>query len=96
MESKGLMTEAGRRTIVMAKENGWWTIFDAVEDLIEPDELRDALDAVPAARSHWDEFSASARKLMLWWVISTARADTRSRRIESIVAEAQEDRKARS
>ena len=41
------MTDAGRRAVEVAKANGWWTIYDAVEDLLEPDDLADALDACP-------------------------------------------------
>jgi uncharacterized protein YdeI (YjbR/CyaY-like superfamily) len=88
MEAAGLMTEAGRRAVQVAQDNGWWTIYDPVEDLIEPDALAVALDADPAARSAWDGFPPSARKMMLWWVVSAAREDTRDRRIEAIVAKA--------
>lgn len=95
MERLGLMTEAGRLAIGRAKANGWWTIYDAVEDLVEPDELRDALDAEPAARANWDAFAPSARKMMLWWVISAARDDTRARRVGEIVARAALGERAR-
>lgn len=43
MDVSGLMTEAGRRAIAAAKSNGWWTIADQVEDLLEPPELTTAL-----------------------------------------------------
>ena len=88
MEAAGLMTDAGRIAVEVAKGNGWWTILDPVEDLIEPDELTDALDANTAARHSWDGFPPSARKIMLWWVISAARDDTRAKRIATIVAKA--------
>ena len=95
MEAAGLMTEAGERAIDVAKDNGWWTILDPVEDLIEPEDLASALDAIPAARAAWNAFPPSARKAMLWWVISAARQDTRQRRIESITTDAAEGRRAR-
>jgi uncharacterized protein YdeI (YjbR/CyaY-like superfamily) len=88
METAGLMTDAGRRAIEVAKANGWWTIYDTVEDLIEPDGLTIALDADTAARSAWDGFAPSARKLMLWWVISAVRQDTQTLRIGMIVSKA--------
>ncbi len=88
MEADGLMTDAGRRAADAAKENGWWTISDPVEDLIEPDELAMALDANATARASWDDFPPSVRKAMLWWVVSAAREDTRAKRIETIVAKA--------
>ena len=88
MEAAGLMTDAGRNAIEVAQGNGWWTIHDPVEDLVEPAELKSALDANPAARTAWDGFPPSARKGMLWWVVSAARDDTRARRVATIVAKA--------
>ncbi|OZC91731.1 hypothetical protein CH254_04435 [Rhodococcus sp. 06-412-2C] len=95
MEDRGLMTEAGRRAIAAAKSNGWWTIADQVEDLQEPLELTTALDRNPSARSTWDGFPPSARKQMLWWIVSAARDDTRAGRITQVVAEAAAGRRAR-
>lgn len=94
MEAEGLMTDAGRRAVEVAQANGWWTIYDPVEDLLEPDELAAALDAAPQAREQWDAFPPSARKQMLWWVISAARPDTRSRRVAKIVADAEKGKRA--
>ncbi len=88
MEAAGLMTDAGRRAIAVAQANGWWTIYDPVEDLLEPDELAAALDASPDARRHWDAFPPSARKQMLWQVISAAKPETRTARIATIVERA--------
>lgn len=88
MESAGLMTDAGRRAIEVAQGNGWWTLSDTVEDLVEPDDLADALGANPAARAHWNDFPPSARKAMLWWVVSAAKQQTRARRVEAIVERA--------
>ncbi|WP_415976465.1 YdeI/OmpD-associated family protein [Rhodococcus sp. 077-4] len=88
MDERGLMTDAGRRAITAAKSNGWWTISDQVEDLVEPLELETALDRNPQARSHWDSFPPSARKQMLWWIVSAARDTTRSGRIAQVVADA--------
>jgi uncharacterized protein YdeI (YjbR/CyaY-like superfamily) len=88
MEAAGLMTDAGRRAVAIAKENGWWTILDPVEDLIEPDDLRDALDAEPAARANWDGFPPTARKAMLWWVVSAVKPETKSQRVATIVENA--------
>jgi uncharacterized protein YdeI (YjbR/CyaY-like superfamily) len=94
MEAAGLMTDAGRRAVDTAKANGWWTILDPVEDLLEPDDLAAALDAAPTARLAWDTFPPSARKAMLWWVISAARPDTRQRRIATIVSDAAKGQRA--
>ena len=95
MEAAGLMTDAGRRAVEVAKANGWWTIYDPVEDLLEPDDLASALDAVPAARERWDAFPPSARKQILWWVISAARPGTRADRIATVVEDASAGRRSR-
>ncbi|MGH9235169.1 MAG: YdeI/OmpD-associated family protein [Acidimicrobiales bacterium] len=94
LEAQGRMTDAGRRAVEVAKANGSWTIYDSVEDLLEPDDLADALDACPAARTAWDGFPPSARKQMLWWVVSSGRPQTRASRIAKIVSEAASGRRA--
>lgn len=94
MEARGLMTDAGRRAVEVAKANGWWTILDPVEDLIEPDDLAAALDAVPAARAAWGGFPVTARKQMLFWVITAAKPETRATRIATIVAKAERGERA--
>jgi uncharacterized protein YdeI (YjbR/CyaY-like superfamily) len=88
MEEAGLMTNAGRRAVEVARGNGWWTIYDPVEDLAEPADLRAALDADAAARRQWDAFPPSARKAMLWWIISASQASTRLRRIAAVAEQA--------
>jgi uncharacterized protein YdeI (YjbR/CyaY-like superfamily) len=89
LEAQGRMTDAGRRAIEVAKANGWWTAYDAVEDLVEPDDLAKALDASPAARAAWDGLPPSARKQMLWSVVSAVRPETRAGRIAKVVAAAE-------
>jgi uncharacterized protein YdeI (YjbR/CyaY-like superfamily) len=88
MEAAGLMTDAGRRVVEVAQANGYWTLFDDVEDLIEPPDLAAALDAVPQARVSWDAFPASPRKVMLGWLVTAAKEETRRRRIALIVEKA--------
>ena len=94
LEAQGRMTDAGRRAVSVAKANGWWTIYDAVEDLLEPDDLAEALDADPVARTAWDGFPPSTRKQMLWWVVSSGKPETRAKRIAKIVSEAASGRRA--
>jgi uncharacterized protein YdeI (YjbR/CyaY-like superfamily) len=94
LEAQGLMAEAGRRAVEVAKANGWWTILDPVEDLIEPPELAAALDASPAAREAWDAFPASPRKQMLQWIVTAAKPETATARIAKVVAEAEQGRRA--
>lgn len=88
LEARGLMTDAGRRAAEVAQANGWWTIYDPVEDLIELDDLTAALDGDPAARAGWDSFPPSARKMLLWTIVSAAKPETRARRVAKVVADA--------
>jgi uncharacterized protein YdeI (YjbR/CyaY-like superfamily) len=94
MEAQGRMTDAGRRAVEVAKANGSWTVFDAVEDLLEPDDLAAALEASPRARAAWNGFPPSARKQMLWWVISAGKPETRASRVARIVSQAEQGRRA--
>ncbi|TXH41789.1 MAG: hypothetical protein E6Q90_11075 [Actinobacteria bacterium] len=89
----GLVTERGLRAVEVAKANGSWTILEAVDSLQVPDDLAEALGAA-GAREIWDSFTASARKQMLWQVISAKRPGTRSARITRIADEAAAGRKA--
>jgi uncharacterized protein YdeI (YjbR/CyaY-like superfamily) len=85
LTAAGLMKPAGLAAVEAAVADGSWTALDAVEDLVEPDELAAALDAEPAARASWDGFSPSARKGILAWIITAKRPETRSRRIAETV-----------
>ena len=78
---EGLMTPAGQAAIDVAKENGSWSALDDVENLVEPPELREALDADPEARRHWDAFPRSAKRAALEWISTAKRPETRERRI---------------
>ncbi len=94
LEAQGRMTDGGRRAVEVAKANGSWTMYDAVEDLLEPDDLAGALDGCPDARTAWKGFPPSAHKQMLWWVISSRRPETRAGRIAKIVADGASGRRA--
>lgn len=95
LEQRGLMADAGRAAITAARATGWWTIMDSVEDLVEPPELTAALDAEPAARLAWDAFPPSARKQMLFWIVTAVQDQTRAQRVAAVVTAAAEGRRAR-
>jgi uncharacterized protein YdeI (YjbR/CyaY-like superfamily) len=94
LTAAGLMTPAGLAAVEVARERGTWTALDEVEDGVEPDDLRAALDAVPAARREWDAFPRSARRAILEWVGSAKRPATRAQRVATVVGEASEGRRA--
>ena len=83
--SSGQMTEAGRRVVEAAQDDGSWTSLDAIEALQIPDDLANALAADPEAETRFNALPPSARKSALWWIASAKRPETRSRRIRGTV-----------
>jgi uncharacterized protein YdeI (YjbR/CyaY-like superfamily) len=77
----GLMTEAGLARIEEAKQDGSWTMLDAVEDLIVPDDLAAAFAEHPGARERWDQLPRSARRAALEWIVQARRPETRAKRV---------------
>jgi uncharacterized protein YdeI (YjbR/CyaY-like superfamily) len=79
--AEGLMAEPGLALIEEAKRDGSWTMLDAVEDLIVPDDLAAAFDDHPGAREQWDGFPRSVRRAALEWIVQAKRPETRARRV---------------
>ena len=88
LEDAGLMEPAGAAAIATAKETGMWTLMDDVEDCLVPDDLAVAFDQHPGAREHWESWSASARKLILTWIVLAKRPETRAVRVETTAEKA--------
>jgi uncharacterized protein YdeI (YjbR/CyaY-like superfamily) len=86
--AEGRMRPAGQAAIDIAKENGAWSILDDVEDLVVPEDLAAELDRHPGARTHWDGFSPTARRSLLWWIVQAKRPETRRARIAETVERA--------
>jgi uncharacterized protein YdeI (YjbR/CyaY-like superfamily) len=94
LEEAGLMEPAGVAAVVAAKESGMWTLMDAVEDLVVPDDLAAAFDRHPGSRDHWDSWSPSARKMILTWIVLAKKAETRAARVETAAEKAARGEKA--
>jgi uncharacterized protein YdeI (YjbR/CyaY-like superfamily) len=77
----GLMAEAGLARVEEAKQDGSWTMLDAVEDLVVPDDLAAAFADHPGAREQWDGFPRSVRRGALEWIVLAKRPETRARRV---------------
>jgi len=94
LEEAGLMEPAGAAAVAVAKETGMWTLMDDVEDRIVPDDLAAAFGEHPGSREHWDSWSASARKLILSWIVLAKKAETRAARIATTAEQAARGEKA--
>lgn len=82
--AEGLMTEAGLRSIEIAKENGSWTSLDEVEDLIIPKDLEKAFKQHKGSKTFFTGLSKSVRKAMLQWIAMAKLPETRQRRINEV------------
>ena len=88
LREHGLLTPAGESVVQRAQADGTWDALDPVEALHEPEDLRGALDATPAAREHWDAFPPSTRRAILEWILAAKRPATRARRISDTAEKA--------
>lgn len=84
----GLMEEAGYSSIKIAKENGSWTILDEVEALVVPEDLKEAFVHYEGSMDYFASLSKSAKKNLLYWVVSAKRKETRQNRILEIAENA--------
>jgi uncharacterized protein YdeI (YjbR/CyaY-like superfamily) len=94
LTAAGLMLPAGLAVIEEAKQSGMWALLDDVEKLIVPDDLSEALSASPPARTNWDAFPPSTRRMLLQWVVEARRPETRAKRIADITEKAARNERA--
>jgi uncharacterized protein YdeI (YjbR/CyaY-like superfamily) len=94
--AQGRMAPAGLAAIERAKANGSWETLDTVERLEVPDDLSVALAARPPATANFAAFPPSARKILLAWVATAQRPETRSTRIQDTAEAAARNERARS
>lgn len=79
-----LMQDAGYKSIEIAKENGSWTILDDVEALVIPEDLKTELANHSGSMGYFESLSKSHKKILLHWIVSAKRKETRQKRILEI------------
>ncbi|EED65634.1 YdeI/OmpD-associated family protein [Comamonas testosteroni] len=83
----GRMQPAGQAQIDAAKADGRWErAYDGARTSTVPEDLQAALEAEPAAKALFATINASNRYAILWRIQTAAKAETRARRIEQLVA----------
>jgi len=92
MIKEGLMTPAGLAIIEEARRNGSWDALNNVD--VISDDLMKAFRKNKKAFTHFQQFAPSAQRLLLEWIYSAKRPETRARRIAATIAAAAENRKA--
>lgn len=81
LREQGLLTPPGEAAVTRAQADGTWAALAPVQALIEPEDLRQALDQHPAARENWNEFPRSTRRAILEWILAAKQPETRTRRV---------------
>lgn len=82
--ASGKMMEAGHNIIVIAKQNGSWSILDEVEELIIPKDLEKEFKKKPGSKDYFLSLSKSVKKMMLQWIVLAKQEETRQKRINEI------------
>jgi uncharacterized protein YdeI (YjbR/CyaY-like superfamily) len=85
LTAEGRMAPPGLAAVEAAKADGSWDALSAVEALEVPEDLAAALAADPVAAWHFDAFPPSSKKMILYWIASAKRPQTRAGRIEETV-----------
>ncbi len=85
---QGLMKEAGYKSIEIAKENDSWTFLDQVEDLVIPADLKAAFENYKGSSEYFDSLSKSIKKILLYWIVSAKRKETRQKRVLEVAENA--------
>lgn len=86
LTQQGRMRPSGLREVERAQADGRWERAYAPASTVEvPDDLRAALDAVPAAAAAFAGLSGTNRYAVLHRVTTAKRVATRARRIEEFV-----------
>ncbi len=81
MVAEGRMANAGLRAVEAAMMNGSWEALNDIDALIVPNDLVAAFATHAGAQLHFDGFTPSRKRMILHWIKSAKRADTRARRI---------------
>lgn len=84
----GLMTSPGLSKIEAAKKDGSWQRVDTIDKLEIPLDLKRALSANSKAKRFFASFPDSSKKIILYWVLSAKRPETRAKRVKEVVAQA--------
>ncbi len=83
----GRMQAPGQAQIEAAKADGRWArAYDGARTSTVPEDLQAALEAEPLAKAFFADLNASNRYAILWRIQTAAKAETRARRIEQLVA----------
>lgn len=82
---RGLMTEHGQAMIDLAKATGTWQVVPDDDVAAVPDDLCGPLERDATAGANFHRFPPSSKRLILEWIASAKKPQTRQRRIARTV-----------
>jgi uncharacterized protein YdeI (YjbR/CyaY-like superfamily) len=85
MVATGQMTAGGQAAVDRARTTGRWRVPGEDGEPL-PADLQTRLDRDDVARDHFERFPPSSRRLILVWIASARRPETRLRRVDRAVA----------
>jgi uncharacterized protein YdeI (YjbR/CyaY-like superfamily) len=90
----GSMHPAGMAKIEAAKKDRSWNALDAVEALEIPPDLEKAFSKNKTARGYFEAFPRSVKRGILEWISNAKKSETRAKRIEETVTQAEKNIRA--
>lgn len=89
----GEITEIGLAKIEAAKTDGSWDALNASDNLEIAEDLQKVFDANKTAETNFHAFTDGVKKVILSWINSAKREETRKARIEKLVAMAVQNKR---
>ena len=90
----GAMTAIGLAKIEAAKKDGSWNVLNASDNLEMPADLLEAFERNKTAQVNFEAFTESVRRVILSWIFSAKRDETRTARVEKTVTMAAVNKRA--
>ena len=86
MIKEGKMTEAGLKTIRIAKKTGkWQAAYSSKTKPTLPPDLKKALIENQIAYTNFNKFSDSIQLAYIFWILAAKRQETKSARIKVVI-----------
>lgn len=85
--AEGRMREAGLKEVNAARSDGRWDrAYESQSRITVPDDFQQALDANPEAHAFFDQLDSANRYAVLYRITTAHKAETRQKRIDSLIA----------
>lgn len=94
LRKAGMLTPHAETLIAAAKEDGSWVFLDDIEQLIVPEDLQREFAKNRRACDHFMAFGPGAKRVILLWIKTAKRSETRQRRVSEVVRLAAKNIKA--